>query len=35
MQENSNQEKTVVTNRKALHEYFIIDRFETGIAQIC
>lgn len=26
------EEKTVVTNRKALHEYFVIDRFETGIA---
>ncbi len=25
-------EKTVVTNRKALHDYFIIERFETGIA---
>lgn len=25
-------EKTVATNRKALHDYFIIDRFETGIA---
>ena len=24
-------EKVVATNRKALHEYFIIDRFETGI----
>jgi SsrA-binding protein len=32
MQENSSEEKTVVTNRKALHEYFIIDRFESGIA---
>jgi SsrA-binding protein len=32
MQENPSEEKTVVTNRKALHEYFIIDRFETGIA---
>lgn len=32
MQENSSEEKTVITNRKALHEYFIIDRFETGIA---
>jgi len=32
MQENSQEEKTVVTNRKALHEYFIIDRFEAGIA---
>ena len=25
------QEKVVVTNRKALHDYFILDRFETGI----
>jgi len=25
------EEKTVATNRKALHDYFIIDRFETGI----
>jgi SsrA-binding protein len=24
-------EKVVATNRKALHDYFIIDRFETGI----
>ena len=32
IQEKSAEEKTVVTNRKALHEYFIIDRFETGIA---
>ncbi|MBI1806133.1 MAG: SsrA-binding protein SmpB [Ignavibacteria bacterium] len=24
-------EKVVVTNRKALHDYFIIDRYETGI----
>jgi len=29
--DKSTEEKTVVTNRKALHEYFIIDRFETGI----
>jgi SsrA-binding protein len=26
------KEKDVVTNRKALHNYFIIDRFEAGIA---
>ena len=25
------EEKVVATNRKALHDYFIIDRFETGI----
>ena len=24
-------ERTVVTNRKALHDYFILERFETGI----
>lgn len=24
-------EKTVATNRKALHEYFILDRYEAGI----
>src|SRR6266849_5748111 len=24
-------EKNVVTNRKALHDYFILDRFEAGI----
>ena len=24
-------EKVIVTNRKALHDYFIIDRYETGI----
>ena len=24
-------EKVAVTNRKALHDYFIIDRYETGI----
>ncbi len=30
--DKSDEEKTVVTNRKALHEYFVIDRFETGIA---
>jgi SsrA-binding protein len=30
--ESPPEEKTVVTNRKALHEYFIIDRFEAGIA---
>lgn len=24
-------EKTIVTNRKALHDYFIIDRYEAGI----
>ena len=29
--ENPAEEKSVVTNRKALHDYFIIDRFETGI----
>jgi SsrA-binding protein len=26
------KEKVVVTNRKALHDYFIIETFETGIA---
>lgn len=26
------QEKVVVTNRKALHDYFILDRYEAGIA---
>ena len=26
------KEKIVVTNRKALHDYFIIETFETGIA---
>ena len=25
-------ERTIVTNRKALHDYFIVDRFEAGIA---
>lgn len=30
--EHPTDEKTVVTNRKALHDYFIIDRFEAGIA---
>jgi len=30
--EHPAEEKTVVTNRKALHDYFIIDRFEAGIA---
>jgi SsrA-binding protein len=30
--EHPADEKTVVTNRKALHDYFIIDRFEAGIA---
>lgn len=29
--DKTSEEKNVVTNRKALHEYFIIDRFETGI----
>lgn len=25
-------EKVIATNRKALHDYFILDRYETGIA---
>jgi SsrA-binding protein len=25
------QDRVVVTNRKALHEYFILDRYESGI----
>ena len=29
--ESSKEERVVVTNRKALHEYTIIDRYETGI----
>jgi SsrA-binding protein len=29
--EQTVEEKTIVTNRKALHDYFIIDRYETGI----
>jgi SsrA-binding protein len=28
----SPSERTIVTNRKALHEYFIVDRLEVGIA---
>jgi len=32
MTTESSKEETVVTNRKALHEYFIIDRYEAGIA---
>jgi SsrA-binding protein len=28
----SDEEKVVVTNRAALHEYYILDRFEAGIA---
>ena len=31
MTTESSKEENVVTNRKALHEYFIIDRFEAGI----
>ena len=31
MATDDSQERTVVTNRKALHEYFILDRYETGI----
>jgi SsrA-binding protein len=27
----SSNEKNVVTNRKALHDYFLLDRFEAGI----
>jgi len=30
--ESSEEEKVVVTNRKALHDYFVLDRFEAGIA---
>ncbi|MBI4546962.1 MAG: SsrA-binding protein SmpB [Ignavibacteriae bacterium] len=30
--ESSEEEKVVVTNRKALHNYFLLDRFEAGIA---
>jgi SsrA-binding protein len=29
--DKSSEEKVVVTNRKALHDYFILDRFEAGI----
>ena len=32
MTTESSKEENVVTNRKALHEYFIIDRYEAGIA---
>jgi SsrA-binding protein len=31
MTTESSKEENVVTNRKALHEFFIIDRYETGI----
>ena len=31
MASDRSQENVVVTNRKALHDYFIVDRFETGI----
>ena len=31
MQAERADEKIVVTNRKALHDYFIVDRYETGI----
>jgi SsrA-binding protein len=31
MASERSQENVVVTNRKALHDYFIVDRFETGI----
>ena len=31
MATEDSKEKVVVTNRKALHDYFIIDRYETGI----
>jgi SsrA-binding protein len=28
----ADEEKNIVTNRAALHEYFVLDRFEAGIA---
>lgn len=28
---DDSEERVVVTNRKALHEYFILDHYETGI----
>ncbi len=31
MAADDSQERIVVTNRKALHDYFILDRYETGI----
>lgn len=31
MASESSQESAVITNRKALHDYFIVDRYETGI----
>lgn len=32
MKSETEKEKVVVTNRKALHDYFIIETYETGIA---
>jgi len=32
MADDDSSERTIVTNRKALHEYFILDRYEAGIA---
>ena len=32
MTTNSDSEKTVATNRKALHDYFVLETFEAGIA---
>ena len=29
--EKGSHERVIVTNRKALHDYFILERFETGI----
>ncbi len=32
MAEKADSEKVLATNKKAFHEYFILDRFEAGIA---
>ena len=32
MAAEESSERTIVTNRKATHEYFIVDRYEAGIA---
>lgn len=32
MTEQSTDEKVIASNRKALHEYFIVERYEAGIA---
>lgn len=32
MAEPASDEKTVVSNRKAYHDYFVLERFEAGVA---